>query len=160
MARKRDRDLFYMLRDRVIKMKESFETKENQISVKYRFKSFDYPSLFPSQIKRGRRSFKSDEQFYDYLKKLKSIVKYGYDREGVRRYKQNFLKTIERIYGEAIKGNAVYDIKQKVNHMKAVDFIGLLRSGKIPDISYLYADKSEDYDSKLFSILEGLGIET
>lgn len=143
VATKRERDKYYRLRNRVIKLKEKFEAGETQPRLQSRYRDVSTPSNFPYRIKRGLRDFKNYDEFLKYMKRLEDIVKHGYDKPRVDRYIENLKESLYSIYGKDEYIDIIIKKLDKVDRKEILKYLGDI------NISYFYYDRSMSDDDKL-----------
>lgn len=146
MATKRERDKYYRLRNKVIKLKERFEAGETQPRTQSRYRDVSTPSNFPYRIKRGVREFKNTDEFLKYMKRLEEIVKHGYDKPRVDSYIENLKTSLYMIYGKDEYIDSIIKKIDKIDRKEILKYLGDI------NISYFYYDRSTSDDDKLIDL--------
>lgn len=101
---------------------------------------------------KSLQRFKSKEDYNRYMKNLQRVNNRDYITERVRLYKRNHMKAIENAYGDEAK-----DIVMKIRMMKPADYMKMVQSDEMLEISYIYDPSARS--GKLNQLRGSLGMK-
>lgn len=101
---------------------------------------------------KSLQRFRSKEDYDRYMKNLQRVNKRDYITERVRLYKRNHMKAIENAYGDEAK-----DIVMKIRMMKPADYMKMVQSDEMLEISYIYDPSARS--GKLNQLRGSLGMK-
>lgn len=101
---------------------------------------------------KSLQRFQTKEDYNRYMKNLQRVNQRDYITERVRLYKRNHMKAIENAYGEEAK-----DVVMKIRMMKPADYMRLVQSDEMLEISYIYDPSARS--GKLNQLRASLGMK-
>lgn len=101
---------------------------------------------------KSLQRFQSKEDYNRYMKNLQRVNQRDYITERVRLYKRNHMKAIENAYGDEAK-----DIVMKIRMMKPADYMKMVQSDEMLEISYIYDPSARS--GKLNQLRGSLGMK-
>lgn len=101
---------------------------------------------------KSLQRFRSKEDYNRYMKNLQRVNNRDYITERVRLYKRNHMKAIENAYGDEAK-----DIVMKIRMMKPADYMKMVQSDEMLEISYIYDPSARS--GKLNQLRGSLGMK-
>lgn len=82
---------------------------------------------------KSLQRFKTHEDYEKYMKNLERVNSRDYITERVKLYKRNHMQAIENAFGDDAK-----DIVMKIRMMKPADYMKMVQSDEMLEISYIY----------------------
>lgn len=101
---------------------------------------------------KSLQRFKTHADYENYMKNLERVNSRDYITERVKLYKRNHMKAIDNVFGDDAK-----DIVMKIRMMKPADYMKMIQSDEMLEISYIYDPSARA--GKLNQIRASLGMK-
>lgn len=101
---------------------------------------------------KSLQRFKTHTDYENYMKNLERVNSRDYITERVKLYKRNHMQAIENVFGDDAK-----DIVMKIRMMKPADYMKMVQSDEMLEISYIYDPSARQ--GKMNQIRASLGMK-
>ena len=82
---------------------------------------------------KSLQRFKTREDYDRYMANLHRVNQKDYITERVKLYKRNHMQALDNVFGDEAK-----DVKMKIRMMKPKDYMKMIQSDEMLEISYIY----------------------
>lgn len=101
---------------------------------------------------KSLQRFKTREDYDRYMANLHRVNQKDYITERVKLYKRNHMQALDNVFGDEAK-----DVKMKIRMMKPKDYMKMIQSDEMLEISYIYDPSARS--GKLNQIRASMGMK-